>query len=113
MTTGVLVDVGESGVYVTPIFEGFPVAKTVRSVPCGGGDLTRYLDYMLISRTNEQFNQMVGEYLEGDGLRSNASQFLCLRCHSFRISCWRRFRCMSGVSPRVIAGVFVEMQSVI
>lgn len=60
MTTGIVVDVGESGVYVTPVFEGFPVGKAVQWAPCGGGDLTRYLDYMLISRTNERFNQMVG-----------------------------------------------------
>lgn len=60
VTTGVVVDVGESGVYVTPIFDGVPVPEAARSERCGGGHLTRYLDYMLLSRTNETYNQMVG-----------------------------------------------------
>ncbi|CAM9953871.1 unnamed protein product [Ectocarpus sp. 4 AP-2014] len=55
---GVIVDIGESGVSVTPIFDGFPVPPAVRSECCGGGDVTKFLDYMLLSRTNEHFNQM-------------------------------------------------------
>ena len=39
VTTGVIVDIGQSGSYVAPIFVGSPVAK-VRSIPCGGGDVT-------------------------------------------------------------------------
>ena len=62
-TTGVLVDIGEAGISVTPIFYGCPVASGVRSETCGGGDVTKYLDHMLLSRTNEQFNQMVREKL--------------------------------------------------
>ena len=58
-TTGVLVDRGEAGFSVTPIFYGCPVASGVRAEACGGGDITKFLDYMLLSRTNEQFNQMV------------------------------------------------------
>lgn len=57
--TGVLVDIGESGLSVTPIYGGCPVAPAVRAEPCGGADVTKFLDYMLLSRTNEQFNQMV------------------------------------------------------
>lgn len=60
VSTGVLVDIGESGLSVTPIYDGCPVAPAVRSEPCGGGDVTKFLDYMLLSRTNEHFNQMVG-----------------------------------------------------
>lgn len=56
---GVIVDIGESGVSVTPIFDGCPVPPAVRSESCGGGDVTKFLDYMLLSRTNENFNQMV------------------------------------------------------
>ncbi|CAN0331853.1 unnamed protein product [Ectocarpus sp. 6 AP-2014] len=55
---GVIVDIGESGVSVTPIFDGIPVPPAVRSECCGGGDVTKFLDYMLLSRTNEHFNQM-------------------------------------------------------
>lgn len=58
--TGIVIDIGESGLSVTPIFDGCPVAPAVRSESCGGGDVTSFLDYMLLSRTNEQFNQMVG-----------------------------------------------------
>ncbi|CAM9856496.1 unnamed protein product [Choristocarpus tenellus] len=57
--TGVVVDLGESGVYVTPVYEGYPLTESVRAEKVGGGDLTKYLDYMLLSRTNEQFNQLV------------------------------------------------------
>ena len=59
VSTGVLVDIGESGLSVTPIYDGCPVAPAVRFEPCGGADVTKFLDYMLLSRTNEQFNQMV------------------------------------------------------
>ena len=58
-TTGVLVDVGESGFSVTPIFGGCPIAPGARWEACGGADLTEYMDSMLHSRANEQFNQMV------------------------------------------------------
>eukprot|EP00903_Cladosiphon_okamuranus_P005875 g5811.t1 len=58
VSNGVLVDIGESGLSVTPIFDGCPVAPAVRFEPCGGADVTKFLDYMLLSRTNEQFNQM-------------------------------------------------------
>ncbi|CAM9947330.1 unnamed protein product, partial [Laminaria digitata] len=57
-STGVMVDIGEAGISVTPIYYGCPVASGVRSEACGGSDVTKYLDYMLLSRTNEQFNQM-------------------------------------------------------
>lgn len=56
---GILVDVGESGVSVTPIFEGFPVSRASQWESCGGGDMSRYLDHMLVSRTNEHYTQMV------------------------------------------------------
>lgn len=59
LSIGVLIDIGESGLSVTPIFDGVPVATGVRAASCGGLDVTRFLDYMLLSRTNEQFNQMV------------------------------------------------------
>ncbi|CAM9444507.1 unnamed protein product, partial [Hapterophycus canaliculatus] len=56
--TGVIVDIGESGLSATPVFDGCPVAPAVRSESCGGGDVTSFLDYMMLSRTNESFNQM-------------------------------------------------------
>lgn len=59
VTNGVVVDIGESGIYVTPIFDGFPISEAVQSEACGGADITNYLDYMLLSRTNESYNQMV------------------------------------------------------
>ncbi|CAN0425958.1 unnamed protein product, partial [Discosporangium mesarthrocarpum] len=58
MTTGVVVDIGESGIYVTPIFEGYALNDSVRSERVGGQDLTKYLDYMLLSRSNEAYNQL-------------------------------------------------------
>ena len=59
LTTGVLVDIGESGFSVTPIFDGCPVAPGARWEACGGADITKFMDIMLHSRANEQFNQMV------------------------------------------------------
>ena len=59
LSTGVLVDIGESGFSVTPIFEGCPVAPGARWEACGGADVTEFMDTMLHSRANEQFNQMV------------------------------------------------------
>lgn len=70
MSTGVLVDIGETTLSVTPVFDGCPVAPGVRSEPCGGADLTKYLDYMLLSRTNEQWNQMVRACLCAGGVYS-------------------------------------------
>ncbi|CAM9117623.1 unnamed protein product [Choristocarpus tenellus] len=57
--TGVVVDLGESGVYVSPVFEGCPLTESVRTHKVGGGCLTRYLEYMLLSRANEHFNQLI------------------------------------------------------
>lgn len=59
MTDGVVVDIGESGSYVTPIFDGLPVSQAERSEPCGGVDVTHFLDSMLLTRSNEDFRQMV------------------------------------------------------
>lgn len=59
LMNGVVVDIGESGTYVTPIFDGLPVRHAMQSQPCGGLDVTHYLDSMLLSRSNEEFNQMV------------------------------------------------------
>lgn len=60
VTTGVIVDIEQSGPYVTPTFLGVPVAK-VRWIPYGGRDVTAFLDSMLMGRANEQFNQLVRE----------------------------------------------------
>lgn len=77
VSTGVLVDIGESGLSVTPIYDGCPVAPAVRFEPCGGADVTKFLDYMLLSRTNEQFNQMV----RCRGVQQEFFFFVCV--------CWR------------------------
>lgn len=63
VTNGVIVDIGESGVYVSLIFDGFPVGEAVQFSKCGGGDMTRWADVMLQSRTNEKFNQLVGKQI--------------------------------------------------
>ena len=82
VTTGVMVDIGESGSYVTPIFDGVPVAKAARWIPCGGGDVTAFLDSMLMSRANEEFNQLVRAYPTNQRRTVQASQRLCAEIHS-------------------------------
>lgn len=72
LSTGLLVDIGESGFTITPIFDGCPVAPGVRSESCGGRDVTRFLDCMLLSRTNEQYNQMVRSVYTRSSLHSSS-----------------------------------------
>ena len=59
LATGVLVDIGESGFSVTPIFDGCCIAPGARWEACGGADVTEFMDTMLHSRANEHFNHMV------------------------------------------------------
>ncbi|CAM9761669.1 unnamed protein product [Pylaiella littoralis] len=42
-TSGLVVDIGESGTQVAPIFEGFMLEKGIRRVGLGGKDITRQL----------------------------------------------------------------------
>ena len=59
LATGVLVDIGEPGFSVTPIFDGCSIAPGARWEACGGADVTEFMDTMLHSRANENFNQMM------------------------------------------------------
>ena len=59
VSTGVLIDIGESGFSVTPVFEGCPVASGARWEAVGGAAVTAFMDTMLHSRSNEEFNKMV------------------------------------------------------
>lgn len=59
MISGVIVDIGESGVYVTPIFQQLPIREASEFQPCGGQAMTNFMDYMLTSRATEQYNNIV------------------------------------------------------
>jgi actin-related protein len=48
-TTGLVVDIAESGVRVVPFYEGYTVTPGLRVEPYGGADLTRYMANQLQS----------------------------------------------------------------
>jgi hypothetical protein len=59
MSTGIVISIGQGTMYASPIFEGCCLTGSVQTAGVGGGDLDRYMDYMLLSRTTEGYNQMV------------------------------------------------------
>lgn len=56
---GIIIDVGETRISVTPVFDRSPVHSAVQTENVGGGDITRYLDHMLVSRARDGYNKVV------------------------------------------------------
>eukprot|EP00752_Nemacystus_decipiens_P006185 g5581.t1 len=61
-TSGLVVDIGESGTQVAPIFDGFVLEKGIRWVGLGGKDITKHLGALV----NAKVGLMGGEDFETD-----------------------------------------------
>eukprot|EP00903_Cladosiphon_okamuranus_P016371 g15098.t1 len=61
-TSGLVVDVGESGTQVAPIFDGFVVEQGIRWIGLGGKDITRHLGALV----NAKVGLMGGDDFETD-----------------------------------------------
>ena len=59
LSTGILVDIRESGISVTPILDGCSVASGARWEAFGVVDVAKFTDTMLHTREKEHLNQMV------------------------------------------------------
>lgn len=54
-TTGLVVDSGYDYTKVVPVYEGYPLTHTVRSIPVGGRHVTQYLAQLLSDRIDLVF----------------------------------------------------------
>ena len=50
-TTGVSVDSGEEQTRITPVFEGYKVASSMRSIPVAGDSITHMIANLLLKKS--------------------------------------------------------------
>ncbi|CAM9560142.1 unnamed protein product [Chrysoparadoxa australica] len=58
METCIVVDIGEGSTRVCPVYCSSALSESARSDNVGASDIIAYLDYMLLSRTQQDYNQM-------------------------------------------------------
>ncbi len=59
LVTALVIDIGEDETRVVPVYEQMVVGVGIQSTALGGGDLTNWMAYMLLSLRNETYSSLV------------------------------------------------------